>query len=134
MGNSGSRWHQARDYGIYIRTSSAENVNRLARLPIRIDEWANRQVWHPAFAVNVAGTTGAGDSAYAGFLTAMLKGLSVDDAARWHVRLARAMSKLRSDQAASNHGMRHSSASMQDGNCCRSASAQRVTIQRNNYS
>lgn len=74
------------EYGIYIRTGGVENVSRLARLPmIRIDQWANRQVWHPAFVVNVAGTTGAGDSAYAGFLTAtaMLKGLSVDEAACW---------------------------------------------------
>jgi sugar/nucleoside kinase (ribokinase family) len=71
------------EYGLYVRTGSADSLSRLARLPIRVDQWADRQVWHPAFAVNVVGTTGAGDSAYAGFLTALLKGLSVEAAVRW---------------------------------------------------
>lgn len=72
------------EYGIYIRTASKDKLSHLGRrLPIKLDEWADRQFWHPAFAVKVVGTTGAGDSAYAGFLTALLKGLSVENAARW---------------------------------------------------
>lgn len=70
-------------YGIYLRTSGVENFRRLARLAIDVAEWADKSIWHPAFAVDVAGTTGAGDSAYAGLLTAMLKGMSVESAARW---------------------------------------------------
>ncbi|MCC6804265.1 MAG: carbohydrate kinase family protein [Anaerolineae bacterium] len=70
-------------YGIYVRTGGVENFRRLARLAIDPGEWADRNTWHPAFEVDVAGTTGAGDSAYAGFLTAMLKGLPVESAARW---------------------------------------------------
>ncbi len=71
------------EYGIYVRAGSAARFDRLRQLPIQISQWSERCVWHPAFEVDVVGTTGAGDSAYAGFLTAMLKGLSIDDAARW---------------------------------------------------
>ncbi len=39
--------------------------------------------YHPAFAVNVAGTTGAGDAAYAGFLLAMIRGLPPSESLRW---------------------------------------------------
>lgn len=83
MGTSAVVGIKLGEYGVYIRTGDRERLQQLAQLPIKIKEWENRRVWHPAFAVNVAGTTGAGDSAYAGFLAAMLKGLSVDDAARW---------------------------------------------------
>ncbi|MBI5668603.1 MAG: carbohydrate kinase family protein [Chloroflexi bacterium] len=68
--------------GIYVKTGSAGRIRRLARLPLNADEWANREVYAPAFEVNVAGTTGAGDSAYAGFLAALLRGLPPDTAAR----------------------------------------------------
>ncbi len=71
------------EYGIYLRTGERSRFERWATLPIDMDEWADRRIWHPAFAVEVAGTTGAGDSAYAGFLTALIKGLSLDQAARW---------------------------------------------------
>ncbi len=70
------------EMGLYLRAGDASALATLARLPISIDEWANAEVWHPAFQVEVAGTTGAGDSAYAALLTAMLRGLSPYDAAR----------------------------------------------------
>lgn len=69
--------------GIYVKTGSADRIRRLTRLPLNADEWADREVYAPAFAVNVVGTTGAGDSAYAGFLAALLRGLPPDEAARW---------------------------------------------------
>ncbi|MBZ0289664.1 MAG: carbohydrate kinase family protein, partial [Anaerolineae bacterium] len=69
--------------GIYIKTASADRIRKLACLPLNAVEWGNREVYHPAFVVNVVGTTGAGDSAYAGFLAALLRGLSPDEAARW---------------------------------------------------
>lgn len=36
--------------------------------------WENMELWQPAFQVEVVGTTGAGDAAYAGFLAAWLRG------------------------------------------------------------
>ncbi len=68
------------EYGIYLCGSKSVALDDL---PIVAAEWLNRRVWHPAFAVKVAGTTGAGDAAYAGLLAALLNGLSVDEAARW---------------------------------------------------
>lgn len=68
--------------GLYLRTGSADRIRQLTRLPLNASEWANREVYVPAFAVNVVGTTGAGDSAYAGFLAALLRGLPPDAAAR----------------------------------------------------
>lgn len=68
------------EYGLYVRTSGAQ---RLQQMPIQTDEWQSKRIWHPAFEVTVAGTTGAGDAAYAGFLTALLKGISVETAVEW---------------------------------------------------
>jgi sugar/nucleoside kinase (ribokinase family) len=71
------------ELGMYLRTSRAGHFARLSGLPIDAATWAERTVWHPSFEVEVAGTTGAGDAAYAGFLSAVLKGLTLDDAIRW---------------------------------------------------
>jgi sugar/nucleoside kinase (ribokinase family) len=69
--------------GVYIKIASAERIRKLSRLPLITEDWANREVYHSAFVVNVVGTTGAGDSAYAGFLASLLRGLSPYEAARW---------------------------------------------------
>ncbi len=69
--------------GFYIRGGSPERLSALEALPTNLASWANRYAFHPAFAVQVAGTTGAGDSAYAGLLAAMLRGYGLDDAVRW---------------------------------------------------
>jgi sugar/nucleoside kinase (ribokinase family) len=71
------------ELGMYLRTANAERFARLRKLPIDQSAWANRTVWHPSFEVDVVGTTGAGDSAYAGLLSAMLKGRSLDETIRW---------------------------------------------------
>jgi sugar/nucleoside kinase (ribokinase family) len=71
------------EMGMYLKTGKAELFQRLSRLNINIDQWADQELWIPAFEVNVKGTTGAGDSAYAGFLAAMLKNSSPLDAMRW---------------------------------------------------
>jgi sugar/nucleoside kinase (ribokinase family) len=71
------------EYGMYVRTGNAASIQRLARIPVDVNEWASKRIWHPAFDVDVIGTTGAGDSAYAGFLTAMLHGLSAEKAVEW---------------------------------------------------
>lgn len=61
------------EYGMYLRTASAD-------LP---PGWANTECYHPAFQVEVVGTTGAGDSSYAGFLVAWLRDLPPADCLRW---------------------------------------------------
>jgi sugar/nucleoside kinase (ribokinase family) len=40
-----------------------------------LEAWANQELWAPCFKVNVAGTTGSGDSTIAGFLAGLLRGL-----------------------------------------------------------
>jgi len=71
------------EMGMYLKTADLPSFFRLERLNVAIDDWANQTVWSPAFQVKVAGTTGAGDSAYAGFLAALLRGLKPDGALRW---------------------------------------------------
>jgi len=41
---------------------------------VDVSEWLGVQLWQAAFQVEVQGTTGAGDSAYAGFLAELLQG------------------------------------------------------------
>ena len=71
------------DRGLYLRAS--DQVQRLAFLS-RIDQspaaWTGIETWHPAYQVQVAGTTGAGDAAYAGFIAALLRGLDAEACAR----------------------------------------------------
>ncbi|MHB8629069.1 MAG: carbohydrate kinase family protein [Aggregatilineales bacterium] len=70
--------------GIYLHTAGADRIEKLtARLPLDTAQWANIMRWHPAFQVEVAGTTGAGDAAYAGLIVALLRSLSPMDAIRW---------------------------------------------------
>src|SRR5258708_3222388 len=64
------------EMGMYLRTAEESQFERLHALPIDHKIWANVALWMPAFQVRVEGTVGAGDSAYAGFLTALLQGLS----------------------------------------------------------
>ena len=61
-------------FGLYLRTSDATRLGRLAaRLPgLDTAAWADRELWAPVFDVEVAGTTGSGDATIAGFLAALL--------------------------------------------------------------
>jgi sugar/nucleoside kinase (ribokinase family) len=70
--------------GIYLHTAGADRMRQLTtRLPLNHAQWAAVTHWQPAFQVEVAGTTGAGDAAYAGLIVALLRGLSPMDAAQW---------------------------------------------------
>ena len=71
------------ELGVYLRTGGLDRFKRLVGLSLNAEAWANRCIWQPAFEIDVVGTTGAGDAAYAGFLAALIKGLAPDDAARW---------------------------------------------------
>ncbi|NDJ59983.1 MAG: carbohydrate kinase family protein [Chloroflexi bacterium] len=70
------------ELGIFLRTASHERLAKLQRVPVN-ETWAAVRLWHPAFKVEVAGTTGAGDAAYAGLLAGILKGLPPQEAIRW---------------------------------------------------
>lgn len=67
------------EQGLYLHTTSKERLEPLSHL-IQPKGWANKELWSPIFKVEVKGTVGAGDSAIAGFLASILKGLSPEDA------------------------------------------------------
>ncbi|MBC7814332.1 MAG: carbohydrate kinase family protein [Burkholderiales bacterium] len=72
------------EMGLYIRTGKAAKIERLRqRLPIGLEAWTDKRVWSPAFYVSVVGTTGAGDPAFAGLLSSLLKGLKPQEAVKW---------------------------------------------------
>jgi len=61
------------DRGFYLHTSAdAKRYNRFDRINLDVDIWQTHELWHPAYEVDVVGTTGAGDAAYGGFLAALL--------------------------------------------------------------
>jgi sugar/nucleoside kinase (ribokinase family) len=70
------------EQGIYLRTT--DDASRLAAMgpaaPAGAAEWTGRQLLAPAFEVEVAGTTGAGDCTIAGFLTGLLRGIAPEAA------------------------------------------------------
>jgi sugar/nucleoside kinase (ribokinase family) len=68
------------DRGLYLRTT-ADKARLTALgdlLPTDLIGWVNRELFTPCFQVKVAGTTGAGDCAYAGLLAGLLYGQSVE--------------------------------------------------------
>ncbi len=63
------------DQGFYLRTGPA------GAPPLGGDEWRSRELWAPCFRPEpLVGTTGSGDSTIAGFLAAILRGQSVEEA------------------------------------------------------
>lgn len=70
------------EHGLYVRTTAEEK--RLLEAgrcrPANEEAWIGRELYAPCFKVKVAGTTGAGDSTIAGFLTAVMKGLEPESA------------------------------------------------------
>lgn len=71
------------ELGMFLKTASASRIAQMSRLPINAVDWGERTVYTPAFVVNVVNTLGAGDSAYAGFLAAIVRGLSAEACVRW---------------------------------------------------
>jgi sugar/nucleoside kinase (ribokinase family) len=70
------------DLGLYLRTSpDAERIrNTGPGGPANVEKWTGRELMTPCFQAAVAGTTGSGDCTVAGFLAAILRGLSAEDA------------------------------------------------------
>jgi sugar/nucleoside kinase (ribokinase family) len=70
------------DRGLYLRTAGRDALAGMGRAaPANPDAWADRELWSPCFRVDVVGTTGSGDSTIAGFLAALLRGMSPEQAA-----------------------------------------------------
>ncbi|MEA3337772.1 MAG: carbohydrate kinase family protein [Chloroflexota bacterium] len=95
------------DRGIYLRTGGEAELAAIGRAkPSNPGAWANRELWAPAFQVGEVGTTGAGDSTIAGFLSALLRDLSPEKAlvmatavGACNVEAADSLSGIRSWQA-----------------------------------
>jgi len=73
-------------YGLYLRTTAdparMKAMGACAPSGALLDNWLDRELLAPCFAVEEKGTTGAGDATIAGFLAAVLKGLAVEEAMR----------------------------------------------------
>jgi sugar/nucleoside kinase (ribokinase family) len=72
------------EHGLYVRTSSSEArlsaMGRCTPPQASLEAWTNRELLSTCYKVKVAGTTGAGDCTIAGFLAAMLRGASLEEA------------------------------------------------------
>ncbi len=67
--------------GLFLRTAGAGTLAGMGRArPEEPAGWADKMFWAPCFQVEVVGTTGAGDAAIAGFLGALLRELSPEQA------------------------------------------------------
>lgn len=80
------------DQGCYVRTTAARGEKAGRRDACRTERgtgvppafqtasWSGRELLCPCFAADLVGTTGAGDCTIAGFLAAVAKGLSIEQA------------------------------------------------------
>lgn len=70
--------------GIYMRTGSFEQVGRIKLFQKEdLDNWCNRELWGPGYRIEkIQSATGAGDSAVAGILAAVLDGTTCEEALR----------------------------------------------------
>jgi len=67
--------------GAYLRTANVAAIDQLGRAaPTDRAAWADREMWAPCFDVEVIGTTGSGDATIAGFLSALLRDASPEEA------------------------------------------------------
>ncbi len=90
--------------GAYLRTADVHAIEQLGRArPFDRAVWADRELWAPCFRVEVVGTTGSGDATIAGFLSALLREASPEEAmtlavavGACNVEAADALSGLRS--------------------------------------
>ncbi len=63
--------------GLFLRTASRSGFTKPGHaFTASLDDWSDFNAWLPCYCVNVTGTTGAGDVTVAGFLAALMKGMS----------------------------------------------------------
>lgn len=68
------------DRGLYVHTAGQAVLETLgAARPSNPATWAGKELWAPCFKVDVVGTTGSGDAAIAGFLSALLRDMSLEE-------------------------------------------------------
>lgn len=67
--------------GYYVRTPDVDVLETMGRAkPGSLEEFANQELWHPAFYCPVPpNATGSGDASISGFLSAFLRGLPLVD-------------------------------------------------------
>jgi sugar/nucleoside kinase (ribokinase family) len=70
--------------GWYVKTATRERIAELGRAtPKDPASWAGQELWCPAYQVDqIASAAGSGDSSIAGFLTALLRGLPLEECLR----------------------------------------------------
>lgn len=69
------------DRGFYLRTADQPVVESLGRAcPANPAAWANKELWAPCFQVELVGAAGSGDTTIAGFLAALLRDMSPEEA------------------------------------------------------
>jgi sugar/nucleoside kinase (ribokinase family) len=88
--------------GMYLRAAADPNRLTGARLALNAASWAGFVGYQPAFAVEIVGTTGAGDCAYAGLLAGLLRSLLPMD----FLRLAAAVGACSVEAADAISGVR----------------------------
>ncbi len=67
--------------GLYVRTAGLAALAEMGRArPLSLESWADRELWSPCFRVNLVGAAGSGDATIAGFLSALLRGLPLEQA------------------------------------------------------
>ncbi len=76
---------KAGDRGIYLKSSDS---TRMAEIKLiendRLESWSNRELWGASYEIEtIISATGAGDSAVAGILAALLQGKSAGETLRW---------------------------------------------------
>jgi sugar/nucleoside kinase (ribokinase family) len=68
--------------GLYVRTAGRAEMEAMGRArPSDPDAWADQELWTGCFKVNLVGAAGAGDSTIAGFLSGLLRGMSLVESA-----------------------------------------------------
>ena len=68
------------EQGLYMRSARKGILEGMGRACTPdMAAWADKEFWAPCFRVEVVGTTGAGDATIAGFLSALLRGLSPEE-------------------------------------------------------
>ncbi len=67
--------------GLYVRTAGREAIEAMGRArPSDPAGWADQELWTACFKVDLVGAAGAGDSTIAGFLSGLLRDLSLVEA------------------------------------------------------
>ena len=89
-------------YGLYLHaTGDKQRLAQLNRIALDVATWAGASAYHPALQIDVVGTTGAGDAAYAGIMAGLLRGVPPGRL----VAVANALGALNVQQADATSGL-----------------------------